>query len=67
MRNKRLLSIMFALVRKCLPIQQIMIILGGSVVQLVRARISDHNVAGSMPVLGIKANYLTDILCAVKD
>ena len=52
---------MQSLFRKCLLIQQKMIILG--VAQLV----SDRKVAGFMPALSINANYLAGILCGVED
>ena len=63
--HERLLFFMYALIRKCLLIHQIMIILGGGVVQLVKASSnSDCKVADLMSVL---VNYLTGTLCGVKD
>ena len=45
-----------------------MIILSGCVAQLVRAQTyNDRMVAGSMPILGINANYLTSTLCGAED
>ena len=38
-------------------LQQIMIILGCGVAQLVRTRVNDRKVADLMPVLGVNANY----------
>ena len=65
--HERLLSIMYALIRKRLLIQQIMIILGGGVALLVRAPRSGHKISTSMLVQGINANYLTGTLCGVEN
>ena len=63
LRKERLLFIIYAFIKKCLLIQQIMIILGGCVFQLV----SGCKVVDSVPVLGINAIYIADTLRGVKD
>ena len=63
--NKALLSIINALIRKCLLVQQRVMFLGGGEARLVRARSYYRKIAGLKPVLGINSNYLTGTLCDV--
>ena len=57
---------MYALIEKCLHVQQSMIIWVAAVESTwLKRRVGDRKVAGSMPVMGINANYLTGTLCVV--
>ena len=67
-RNESLLSFMHVFIRKGLLMQQIIIILGGCLAQLVeKHRVSYREVAASIPLLVINVNYLTGTLCGVED
>ena len=44
-----------------------MIILGAAQLSWLERQLSDCKVAGSMPVLGINANYLKGTLCGVEN
>ena len=44
-----------------------MIVLAGGVLAWLKRRVSDRKIVGSMPVVGITANYLTGIFCGAKD